>query len=290
MIDLNLRKTLASDGAAMVLDIQLAIAKGQFITLFGPSGSGKTSTLRLISGLMKPDDGYMTVAGECWVDSAKNLHVPPGKRKLGYLFQDYALFPNMTVKENIVFALADPKDTDFLMELLESMDLVPFADFRPSQLSGGQQQRAALARALAVKPDILLLDEPLSALDHAMRKKLQGYILSIHQKYALTTILVSHDVGEILKLSDSVIEMNNGKIQRKCTPKELFGNGLTSAKFQFHGEVIAIHKEDVVYIIHIKIGSELVKVVCDMDEGKSLNLGDKVMVGSKAFNPLIKKI
>ncbi|QDH80293.1 ATP-binding cassette domain-containing protein [Echinicola soli] len=290
MIDLKLRKSLTSDGTAMVLDIQLNIAQGQFITLFGSSGSGKTSTLRMISGLMTPDEGHLLVKDKSWFDASKSIHVSPGKRKLGYLFQDYALFPNMTVKENIAFALADSKDTVFLTELLESMDLVQLQDFSPAQLSGGQQQRVALARALAVKPEILLLDEPLSALDHSMREKLQEYILSIHRKYSLTTILVSHDVSEIIKLSDLLIELDNGKIRRKCTPREFFGAGLTSAKFQFQGEIIAIHDEDVVHIIHVKIGSELVKVVCDIDETKNLTIGDKVMVGSKAFNPLIKKI
>ena len=196
----------------------------------------------------------------------------------------------MTVKENIAFALKNTKDKGYLMELLESMGLLHLQDTLPKHLSGGQQQRVALARALALKPDILLLDEPLSALDPSMREKLQEYILAIHRKYALTTILVSHDAGEIIKLSDRIIELDHGKILRQCTPKEFFGAGLTSAKFQFQGEIMAIHEDDVVHIVHVKIGNDLVKVVCDMDETKELGVGDKVLVGSKAFNPLIKKL
>lgn len=246
MINIDLQKSLKANGPAMDLDIKLTISQGEFITLFGPSGSGKTSTLRMISGLLTPDKGHLSVNGEQWFDASFGKNVSPGRRKLGYLFQDYSLFPNMTVKENIAFALKNAKDKAYLMELLESMGLLHLQDTLPKHLSGGQQQRVALARALALKPDILLLDEPLSALDPSMREKLQEYILAIHRKYTLTTILVSHDAGEIIKLSDRIIELDHGKVLRQCTPKEFFGTGLTSAKFQFQGEIMDILEDDVV--------------------------------------------
>ncbi|AWW32193.1 ABC transporter ATP-binding protein [Echinicola strongylocentroti] len=290
MIDLKLKKTLASEGSEMVLDIDLKVESGQLVTLYGPSGAGKTSTLRMISGLTVPDEGRLTVDGECWFDAAKSINLGPGKRKLGFLFQDYALFPNMSVKENIRFALAKDAEKDYLEELIHTMDLIHLQGLRPDQLSGGQKQRTALARALAVRPSVLLLDEPLSALDQDMREKLQTYILKLHQKFQLTTILVSHDPGEILKLSDQVIELDNGKITKICSPQLFFGTGLTSAKFQFSGEVIRLYEEDVVYIVHVKIGNEMVKVVSDLEEARALRIGDKVLVGSKAFNPIIQKL
>ncbi|MBD8489054.1 ATP-binding cassette domain-containing protein [Echinicola sp. CAU 1574] len=290
MIDLRLRKVLESDNTKMVLDLNLQFKKGQFITLYGESGSGKTSTLRLISGLMKPDSGHLSIGQQCWFDEDKKINLAPSKRKIGFVFQDYALFPNMTVKENLFFALSDKTDQGTIEELVQMMDLGDLQNRKPESLSGGQKQRVALARALVGKPEILLLDEPLSALDYKMRYKLQKYILKIHQRYKLTTILVSHDIGEIIKLSDLVFELENGKIARQGSPAELFGLGSTSAKFQFTGEIIQIESEDVLVIVTLLVGNDLVKVVCDKEEAKQFYLGDKVLVGSKAFNPIIKKI
>ncbi|WP_200977751.1 ABC transporter ATP-binding protein [Echinicola sp. 20G] len=290
MIDLRLKKALRSDNTEMVLDLDLQFKKGQFITLYGESGSGKTSTLRLISGLMKPDSGHLSIGQQCWFDNEKKINLSPSKRKIGFVFQDYALFPNMTVKENLFFALSDKADQGIIEELIQIMDLGDLQYRKPDSLSGGQKQRVALARALVGKPEILLLDEPLSALDYKMRYKLQTYILKIHQKYKLTTILVSHDIGEIIKLSDLVFELENGKIMRQGSPAELFGIGSTSAKFQFTGEILQIEREDVLFIVTLLVGNDLVKVVGDKEEAKQFSIGDKVLVGSKAFNPIIKKI
>jgi len=157
-------------------------------------------------------------------------------------------------------------------------------------LSGGQKQRVSLARALVGNPDILLLDEPLSALDEGIRSKLQDYVLMVHEKYKLTTILVSHDLPEIFKLSDQIFLLKKGKIERSGTPSEVFLSNNISGKYRFTGTIIEKTKNDVVYVVGVLVGNNLIKVIATDDEGDSLNIGDRVMVVSKAFNPLIMKI
>lgn len=290
MIALNVHKTLRSAQGSMELHMELTVEKGQFVTLYGESGAGKTSALRMLGGLMPPDKGLITVNGTTWFDRDRKIDLRPQQRNIGYVFQDYALFPNMTVRQNLEFALDRKQDKTIVEDLINTVELQQLQHRKPETLSGGQKQRVALARALVSQPSVLLLDEPLSALDSAMRQKLQQYILEVHKKYGLTTILISHDVGEIIKLSDKVYEMQHGKIIRKGTPSDMFGLGKTSAKFRFTGEVIHIQKQDVVYVVTIRIGNDLVKVVADQSEVVDLQPGDKVTVASKAFNPILQKI
>jgi molybdate transport system ATP-binding protein len=290
MIRLNLNKTLESTGGKMVLDLDLTIEKGQFVTLFGESGAGKTSTLRMLSGLLKPDTGTITVGNSTWFDSSRGIDLKPQQRKVGYVFQDYALFPNMTVRQNLEYALIKNQDRTIIEELLDFAELGQLQHRKPETLSGGQKQRVALARALVQRPEILILDEPLSALDLKMRLKLQEYILQVHKKYKLTTILVSHDIGEIVKLSDSVFELQNGHVIKKGAAADFFGLNKTSAKFRFSGEVLIIQREDVIYVISVLIGNDIIRVVSDPKEAALLKVGDQVLVASKAFNPIIQKI
>jgi len=230
------------------------------------------------------------VHGNTWLDSKNKISLTPQQRKVGFVFQDYALFPNMTVKENLQFALQKNQSQQIISELIELIELGELQHRKPKTLSGGQQQRVALARALVQKPELLLLDEPLSALDLEMRNKLQKYLLQVHQEYGLTTILISHDISEILKLSDEILVIENGKIVQQGTPIEVFSQKKVSGKFQFTGEIIGMEKQGFIYILAILIGKDLVKVVADEDEAKSLSVGDTVLVASKAFNPIIKKI
>ena len=206
------------------------------------------------------------------------------------MFQDYALFPNLTVRENLDFALQKGNDKNIVNELLELMELQSLQNSKPQNLSGGQKQRVALARAIARKPKILLLDEPLSALDDDMRFKLQDFILKAHQHYKLTTILVSHHLPEIFKLSDHVILLDKGKIIKEGIPSFVFSEDKISSKFKLTGEIIAIEKSDVIYIISVLSGSNIIKVIATEDEINTLKVGTKVMVASKAFNPMIQKI
>lgn len=274
----------------MQLNVDVTIPKGEFVTLYGKSGAGKTSILRILAGLMQPEKGKVEVEGIIWYDSKKNISLSPQKRKVGLVFQEYALFPNMTVKENLEYALPKGDSSAIIDELIEIVELGDLKNRKPHSLSGGQQQRAALARSLIQKPQLLLLDEPLSALDAEMRSKLQQYIVRLHREYHLTTIMVSHDVSEILKMSDLVIELTHGKITKTGTSQDVFGHKELSGKFQFTGEILTIEKQDVIHIISVIIGNELVKVVADEKEANKLTIGDKVIVASKAFNPVIKKV
>lgn len=290
MIQLSLHKELRAANGELHLDVNLEIKEGQLITIYGNSGAGKTSILRMIAGLMEPDDGKISVKGKDWIDSAKRIYLKPQERKIGFVFQDYALFPNMTVKENLLYALDNGQDKQIVNELIEIIELEDLQNRKPETLSGGQKQRVSLARTLVRKPDLLLLDEPLSALDVEMRSKLQDYILKVHNQYNLTTILISHDIGEVIKMSDKTYVIEDGKITKQGKPIEIFTSKQLSGKFQFTGEILQIEREDVVYVITILIGANIVQILADESEASTMKIGDKVIVASKAFNPVIRKI
>ncbi len=290
MIKIKLHKALHAAQGEMLLDLNLEIEQGTLVAIYGPSGAGKTSTLKILSGLLQPDSGMLSVNDNLWFDTKQKINLKPQQRNVGYLFQDYALFPNMTVLQNLAFALSKKQDRSILQELIEMMELGELQNRKPATLSGGQKQRVALARALVQRPQILLLDEPLSALDRKIRSKLQNYILSIHRKYNLTTILISHDIGEIHKLADKVIILENGQVAQEGTPTDIFINQKISGKFKFTGEVLNIEQEEVVYIVTVLIQNQIVKVIAQSTEIEGLKIGDQVMVASKAFNPIIYKI
>ena len=287
---LKLHKRLHSTGGEMDLSMNFNIREGQFITLFGESGAGKTSVLRMIAGLMQPDEGVISVHDQIWYDSEKKINLSPQKRNIGVVFQDYALFPNMTVRENLQFALQKGQNHKVINELIEIVELGSLESRSPLTLSGGQKQRVAIARAIVQRPKILLLDEPLSALDAKIRIKLQDYLLDLHRSFGLTTILISHDVSEIFKLSDDVIKMKQGSIIKQGSPTDVFINQEISGKFKFAGEVLHIEKQEVIYVITVMIQSTIVKVVAQESEVTDLHIGDRVMVASKAFNPIIYRI
>jgi len=204
------------------------------VSLYGASGAGKTSILRMLAGFMKPDNGFIKVNNATWFDAATKRHLEPQQRQIGFVFQDYALFPNMNVQENIAFALGKNESHRIVHELLEVTGLTNLAARKIQALSGGQQQRVALARAIAKKPSVLLLDEPLSAIDNVMREQLQNTLLELHQRYALTTLLVSHNANEIIKLSDTVIHLEQGRFQQQTTPALFFQNGNGGVKLTGH--------------------------------------------------------
>jgi molybdate transport system ATP-binding protein len=272
------------------LDVSFTIEEGQFLAIYGNSGAGKTTLLRILAGLTEADKTQINVGDEVWDNSEKKIHLPVQKRSIGFVFQDYALFPNLTVKENLEFALQKNDDGKIVSELIQLMELQSLQNSKPQNLSGGQKQRVALARAIVRKPKILLLDEPLSALDDEMRFKLQDYILKIHQKYQLTTIMISHSIPEIFKLSDKVIILDKGKIIKEGTPGNVFSEEKISSKFKLTGEIISITKSDIIYIIQVFSGNNIVKVIATEDEIKDFKIGQKVLVASKAFNPIIQVI
>ena len=290
MIKLDVEKKLLAAEGEMILRVNTIIEEGDFVTLYGASGAGKTSTLRMLAGLMKPDRGSIVVNDKPWFDADKNINIRPQNRKIGYVFQDYALFPNMTVRANLEFALPKGSAKNRIADLIEIIELGSLQDRKPLSLSGGQQQRVALARALVQQPRILLLDEPLAALDNKIRLKLQDYLLSVHREFNLTTILISHDIGEIIKLSSHLLILDEGKIVQQGHPDEVFTNRKISGKFKFTGEILKIEQEEVIYIATVLVQTEIVKVVLQQSEIEDLSVGDKVVVASKAFNPILYKV
>ena len=203
MIELHVNGTLGT----LSLSLSLRIARGEFFALTGASGSGKTTLLRIISGLERIDNARIVVENEIWQDAKRFL--PPQKRRIGFVFQEYALFENMSVEENLLFV---HNDKSLAARLLDIIDMYGKKSRYPKMLSGGEKQRVALARALMRRPKLLLLDEPLAALDGAMRKKLQEEIAAIHKEFGTTTVLVSHDIGEIYRLASRVATIKNGTV------------------------------------------------------------------------------
>ena len=290
MIEIDIIKPLYTADGIINLKVNKKINKGDFLTLFGKSGSGKTTLLRILAGLETPQSGKIVVDKEIWFDSSKKINLAPQKRDVGFVFQDYALFPNMSVKKNLEFALKNKNEIKKVDEILEIMEIKNLSNMKPELLSGGQKQRVALARTLMTNPKILLLDEPLSALDTTMRLKLQDELSLIHQKFNITSILVSHDISEVFKLSNRVFKINLGEIEEDGTPNELFSNQKISSKFKIVGEILSIKKSDILYIIEILSNNEVVKATAVEDEIKDLKIGDKILLSSKAFNPIVNKI
>ncbi|MEL6720989.1 MAG: ATP-binding cassette domain-containing protein [Bacteroidota bacterium] len=286
MIELKVEKSLNGGVSGKIqLQVEATIASGQFIALYGKSGAGKTSLLRILAGLMKPEKGRIFVQEKVWFDDEKGINLSPQSRNIGFVFQDYALFPHLSVKGNLMFALKKNQEVKIVEELLQFMELEKLQDQKPAKLSGGQQQRVALARALVQRPSILLLDEPLSALDIEMRHKLQSYLLRVHQRYELTTILVSHDVAEISKMADLVLEIEEGKISQIGQPKELFPSLGT---LSFTGKVIKIESFDHFAKLQIQIGEE--RVLVEVDKGHDWKVGDRIQIDAQTIGNTIKKI
>lgn len=287
MLKIKIKKLMNTARGRHHLDIDFQIENGEFVSLFGESGAGKTTILRIISGLTEPDEGYIEVDGRVWFDSSRKYSLSIKDRRAGFVSQECSLFPNMTVRENLIYALTERRDLSLADSWLEIMDLIELKDQKPNRLSGGQKQRVALARCLVNRPKILLLDEPLSAIDAKLRLRLQDEIVKIYQKTRLTTIFVSHEVSEVFKLAGRIFVIEHGKIIKSGSPKDVFIDGALSGKFKFTGEIIEINKDGVVNILTIRIGNNITKVVATDEELKDLKIGSKIIVATKAFNPLI---
>lgn len=218
------RKTLPT-GLTVSADLKISVEEPSVMVLFGPSGAGKTTMLRIIAGLERPDTGRILYNDEVWVDRERGVFVPPQQRRIGYLFQEYALFPHLTVEENIAYGLGNCSLSERrrrVAEMLELVGIVALKDRRPGQLSGGERQRVALARALAPHPRLLLLDEPLAALDAPMRHVLRGELRRLLRSARIPTILVTHDRAEALALGDQMAVLIAGQIRQVGPVPEVF--------------------------------------------------------------------
>ena len=282
MIKIDINKKLHGANGEMDLNINLEIKEGEFLALTGFSGSGKTTLLRILAGLEEAS-GTINIDNNIWLDN--KFCLAPQKREIGFVFQDYALFPNFSVIDNLLYV---NKDKDLANYLLKMTELDELKNRFPQTLSGGQKQRISLCRALMNRPKILLMDEPLSALDSNMRTKLQNEILTLHKELNTTTIMVSHDPSEIYRLANRIVVLNYGQIINDGSPKEILLKTKGSQKFSFEGELLDIIKVDVIHVAIVAIGQQLVEVVVGKDEIESLKIGQKVSLSTKAFNPTIQ--
>jgi sulfate transport system ATP-binding protein len=217
-------------------DVSVEVPDGSLTTLLGPSGSGKSTLLRVIAGLEAPDTGSVRISDR------EATRLPPQKRNVGFVFQHYAAFKHMTVAENVAFGLKIRKRLkreiqERVDELLRLVQLEGFAERYPSQLSGGQRQRMALARALAIEPQVLLLDEPFGALDARVRKDLRDWLRRLHDEVHVTTVLVTHDQEEAMEVSDRIVLMNHGRVEQVGTPTEIYDHPASEFAMGFIGEV-----------------------------------------------------
>ncbi|MDE2430391.1 MAG: ATP-binding cassette domain-containing protein [Burkholderiales bacterium] len=292
MIELDLQKQWHRPSGTVSLDMQMQVQQGTLLSLFGQSGAGKTTLLRMLAGLTRPDSGMIRVGDTVWFDHARKIDLAPQRRSVGFVFQDYALFPNLSVADNVAYAL-NKKNAAQLPRLLALTGLSDLRGQLPQRLSGGQKQRVALARALArvisCETRLLLLDEALSALDSELRAQLQDALLHIHREFGLTTLLVSHDVGEVFKLSGQVCLLEQGRVSRTGTPASVFLQQPLQGKLHLQAQVLAIRKEDVVFVLSLLVGADIVEIIASDDEVAGLHIGDRIAISAKAFSPLIFK-
>lgn len=273
---LTLSKITKQFGDTVVVDdFSLEIAKGEFVSFLGPSGCGKTTTLRMVAGFEIPTSGQIMLDGAEITDKA------PNQRNVGMIFQSYALFPNMTVAQNIGFGLSVRKEPKEMVkqrveEMISLINLEKHANKYPYQLSGGQQQRVSLARALAIHPQVLLLDEPLSALDAKIRVSLRAEIRAIQKKLGITAIFVTHDQEEALSISDRIVVMNAGLMEQVGTPFEIYNFPTTRFVANFVGSLNTAEAE----VIDPKKGALNMDGIRleSTNDLKGMNKGDKVTV------------
>jgi molybdate transport system ATP-binding protein len=282
MIKIDVNKKLHGANGEMNLNINLDIKQGEFLALAGLSGSGKTTLLRILAGL-ESANGIINIDNNIWLND--KFCLAPQKREIGFVFQDYALFPNFSIIDNLLYVNKDKELANYLLKITELEEL---KNRFPQTLSGGQKQRVSLCRALMNRPKLLLMDEPLSALDPEMRTKLQSEILTLHKEFNTTTIMVSHDPSEIYRLANRIVVLNYGQIINDGTPKDILLKTKGSQKFSFEGELLDIIKVDVIHVAIVSIGQQLVEVVVSRDEIKNLTIGQKVNLSTKAFAPTIQ--
>jgi molybdate transport system ATP-binding protein len=270
VIELGFKKNLIGSEGPFELRVRVTIERNEIAVLSGASGAGKTTILRVLAGLDQPDEGLIKVEGKTWFDRQAMIHLPPQKRSIGFVFQNYALFPTMSVRRNLEYA-APGRNDPVIKTLLKMVGLEELQDRYPEKLSGGQQQRVALARALVRRPKILLLDEPLSALDQAMREKLQDEILLLQKELDLTILLVSHDPNEIKRLATKVLQIDKGAVRTLKPWPEDPDHGCTSIGSVISGRIVKMRRTSSAWSVLIEVGSDLVETtISDEDLKKGI--------------------
>lgn len=282
----NLKKSFAP-GEAVLQGINLTIRQGEFVTLLGASGCGKTTTLRIIAGLEQPDSGSV------WLEGQDVTALEPNQRDVNTVFQNYALFPHMNVADNIGYGLKIRKAPKAeikkkVKEMLELVQLEGYEKRKPSELSGGQKQRVAIARALANNPRVLLLDEPLGALDLQLRRTMQLELKRLQKKLGITFIYITHDQEEAINMSDRIVVMNQGQFEQIGTPDEIYNHPKTSYVAAFVGNANILKgtvAEKNGNHIKVKLGDE----VASIDTEEKVNIGENVTVALRGENILLEE-
>jgi molybdate transport system ATP-binding protein len=297
-------KMLHTARGPQLFDVTLAIQPGAILAITGPSGAGKTTLLRILAGLTKADTGLIEVNDarveanngqvgfdhETWLDTNRRIDLPTRHRSIGFVFQDFALFPHMTVLQQLAFALPKNADRRLIAELLDLMDLEALQHQKPNLLSGGQQQRVAIARAIARTPRLLLLDEPLSALDDEMRHKLQDYILKARQRFQLTILLVSHHLPEIIRLADSVITLDQGRIIQQGLPSDVFRNAQNASAVRLTATVIKIVDSGGAFIVTLDCAGATIDLTISAAEAAVLQPGQEVALSGNLLAGQIRPV
>jgi|WetSurMetagenome_2_1015567.scaffolds.fasta_scaffold00061_46 molybdate transport system ATP-binding protein len=284
----DVRKRLRGAHGEIELRVGMEAGEGDCVALFGPSGAGKTTLLRMIAGLTRPDEGRIALGNTVWFDGSRGLSLPVQKRRVGMVFQDYALFPAMTVEQNVRYGLASRRDRALAKSLLQTFGLWDLRHRLPGALSGGQRQRVAVARTLASRPRVLLLDEPLSALDPSMRASLQDALCAARRESPVLTLLVSHDCGEIFRMANRVLKIDHGEVVASGTPREVFGadgDGL-----RVTARVLDVRANGVVSVVTIAVGEEISRIALPADQAAGLAPGELAAVFVKSFNPVVRKM
>jgi len=233
-----LRVEASTSLGALDLDVALEVAAGECLAVAGPSGAGKTSVLRAVAGLLRPDHGLVEAGDQTWLDTRRGVDVPAERRRCGYVFQEYALFPHLTARQNVAYPLRGPDRHERALALLDRFGMSGLADQRPRALSGGERQRVAVARALAREPDVLLLDEPLSALDARTRAAAVRELGAVLREAQVPALMVTHDFSEAAALGDRVGIIDSGRVLQQGTPSELAAEPRSAFVADFTGAVV----------------------------------------------------
>ena len=288
MLQVHLKKQWKGFG----LDVSFGIPRGKITVLFGPSGAGKSTILRLVAGLEIADSGKILYGDEVWFDDVRRMNVPPQHRSIGFVFQDYALFPHLTVEKNVAYGVKGKESAKTVKELISLIGLSGYERSYPAQLSGGQKQRVALVRAMARNPNLLLLDEPLSALDWETRARLQTDVKQIIHRFQSTALYVTHDVTEVYKLADYVIVLESGKVVKQGTPEAVFLGKRLSTRIQVAGKVVDIEHDAIMSTVTVLHADQFFKALIDREEIDSLclQIGDEVVLGAKSSDVILFKI
>lgn len=274
-LQIDIKTTMHSAHGALPLQLKTEFLAGSITAISGQSGAGKSTLLRLIAGLKKPESGEISYGDTVWFNQKTNI--PARQRRVGLVFQDYALFPNMSVREQLSYA-QQQRNPEKIDALLMQMGLSQLATRKPAQLSGGQQQRVALARALAADPQVLLLDEALSALDRDLRLELQQHLIDWQRQSNATVIVVSHDLGEIFRLASRVIKIEKGQIVADDTPAKVLLPQRASGRLQVVGTLLAIESSGVATLATVACGNETIATLVSPNEASRYQIGQTVSI------------